>query len=375
MNTRFKVIPAVAVLVLSLGVRAAWAEDAVSKDNVITGTTDITFNTRTQLDTAGDFKAGSAAKGVSDLYKMNLIVWDTSVFSGQVQRQPRLLGRITGRTAQAAKLVYSVDLKVRNPNDLKQEKVVGKWVGTVPMDIKTGIYDLGGGSAEEWKSPLRIAIDTVGANQGFMDNFAGKLQGKAESKDNLITRNYKRMVQGKEVSVTVAKSDPIAFQGVELAKGPVTMYPRTKINGMLDYDYETGNWYANNIKFNYNLNGTDMEDVMTGTIKWVEDENRDSNGKGYYEFNLRFNEEKNKPATNEGGAFQGMSDEEAFFAVDNTVPCLTGRIEYVDTFIPGGTTPSSSKVTYALNANKLTKTQVMNFAKLWLLCVGPTNDE
>ncbi|MBW7904632.1 MAG: hypothetical protein LC135_08455 [Phycisphaerae bacterium] len=70
-----------------------------------------------------------------------------------------------------------------------------------------------------------------------------------------------------------------------------------------------------------------------------------------------------------------MSDEEAFFAVDNTVPSLTGRISYEDTFIPGGDTPSSSKVTYGLHANKLSKQQIMNFVKLWLLAVGPTNDE
>jgi hypothetical protein len=71
-----------------------------------------------------------------------------------------------------------------------------------------------------------------------------------------------------------------------------------------------------------------------------------------------------------------MSDEEAFFFVDDTIPSLTGRIAYVDTM---GTSeddaPSASKVTFNLNANKLTKQQVMNFFKLWMICVGPTNDE
>jgi hypothetical protein len=37
--------------------------------------------------------------------------------------------------------------------------------------------------------------------------------------------------------------------------------------------------------------------------------------------------------------------------------------------------PVASKVTYALNANKLTKQQIMAFFKLWLIAVGPTNDE
>ena len=70
-----------------------------------------------------------------------------------------------------------------------------------------------------------------------------------------------------------------------------------------------------------------------------------------------------------------VTAEEAFFSVDEDLPSLTGKIDYVDTFIPGGTTPSSSKVTYHLKANKLSKQQVMNFFKLWLLCASPTNDE
>ena len=64
------------------------------------------------------------------------------------------------------------------------------------------------------------------------------------------------------------------------------------------------------------------------------------------------------------------------FAVDNSIPSLTGKISYVDV-LPNGdeSAPSSSKVTYALNANKLSKQQVMNFFKLWMIAVGPTNDE
>jgi hypothetical protein len=107
----------------------------------------------------------------------------------------------------------------------------------------------------------------------------------------------------------------------------------------------------------------------------VEDPNRATNGKGYYEFNLRFNEEKNKTASDESAAFANMNSEEAFFFVDDSIPCLTGRIEYVDVMPSSGDAPTSSKITYHLNANKLTKQQVMNFFKLWMVCVGPTNDE
>ena len=72
-----------------------------------------------------------------------------------------------------------------------------------------------------------------------------------------------------------------------------------------------------------------------------------------------------------------MSDEEAFFAVDNTVPALTGTIKYEDqmTTVGDKPVPGASKIKYELGANQLTKVQIMNFFKLWLVCVGPTNDE
>ena len=107
----------------------------------------------------------------------------------------------------------------------------------------------------------------------------------------------------------------------------------------------------------------------------MQDPNYKTNGKGTYEFNLRFNEDKNKPAQGEAAAFEGQSDEAAFFAVDNALPCLAGTVEYTDSFVPGTDTVASSKVVYKLNANKLPKQQIVNFFKLWLICVGPTNDD
>ncbi|HEY8667531.1 MAG TPA: hypothetical protein VIL86_12750 [Tepidisphaeraceae bacterium] len=277
------------------------------------------------------------------------------------------------RKKQSAQLGFNINLSVLNPKDLKQKKTVGKWVGAVPIDEKSGAYDLAGGAAQE--RTLRIAIDTVGSAKGFTDTFGGKLIGKAEKKDTLASYTYKRLVGDKEVAVTVKKSDPMKFEAVELAKGPSENYPHTSVNGRLDYDYETGNWLTDGIHFKYQLDGKDYEDVMTGTIKWIEDPDRKTNGKGHYDFNLRFNEDKNKKASGEGAAFEKMSEEDAFFAVDNTIPCLTGQIAYVDSMVGGKDIPASSKITYSLNANKLTKQQVMNFFKLWLVCTGPTNDE
>jgi len=358
----------VLVLMVSLVSRPAMAQsEELTKDDVIAGKMTIDFKTRTDVD-----EKGVANANVTDVYAFSLTAAETMEFSGQIKRQPRLTGFI-GRTKQAAQLFYDINLILSNPKDLKQKKTVGKWVGTVPMDIATGVYDLAGGKAQE--SALRFSVDTVGRASGFTDNFAGKLVGKAEKKDGLLSRTYNRVVGGRTVSVTLKRSDPMGFQGIELAKGPVEIYPRTTVNGSLDFDYETSNWYTDGIRFNYTMNGKDVEDVITGTIKWVEDPQYDSNGKGYYEFNLRFNEAKNKTVSTENAAFEQMSDEEAFFAVDNSLPSLTGRIEYVDKFVSGTDTVASSDVLFKLNANKLNKQQVVNFFKLWMVCVGPTNDD
>jgi hypothetical protein len=353
---------------------AAPATDAtITENDIINGTMDIDFRTRSDLDTSGDLKAGSPALGAKDTYKFDLKVAKTTEFSGQITRQPNLYSKIIASRKQDALLSYSIDLSVYNPRDMKQKVPIGKWVGTIPIDTASGAYDLAGGAAKQ--SPLRIAVDTRGAQPGFTDKFGGRLIGKAEKKDNLASYTYKRIIGDKTVQVTVKKVDPMRFDNILLAKGPSENYPSTIVSGALDYDYETGNWFTTGIRFKYTLNGKDIEDVVTGTIKWVEDPNRDSNGKGYYEFNLRFNEEKNKSAADESAAFKEMSGEEAFFFVDDSVPCLTGKVNYVDTMPAGGKEPTSSKITYNLNANKLTKQQVMNFFKLWMIGVGPTNDE
>ena len=349
------------------------AAATITENNVINGTLNIDFATRTNPDTSGDLKKGSPAIGAKDKYTLNLSVAKTIEYVGEVTRQPKLYSSVLGRTKQEGQIHFGLKINVLNPNNLSQKKQVGDWVGDVPLDPKTGTYDLAGGRATE--SPLRISVDTVGQQQAFKDPFAGKLVGKAEKKESLSSAIYTRVVGGKEVKVTVKKSDPMTFQGIELAMGPVSLYPRTVVNGRLDYDYETSNYLTDGINFNYSVNGKEYADKVTGSIKWVEDPQYKTNGKGYYEFNLRFNEDKNKPAQGEGAAFEGQSDEAAFFTVDSSIPCLTGTIEYVDSFVPGTDTVSSSKVTYKLNANKLTKQQVVNFFKLWIVAIGPTNDD
>lgn len=369
---RVAVLAGTCVVAIAAPALAQVKPEPMTEDNVIAGTMDIVFETRTRPDTSGDLKEGSPAKGVKDKYTFALSVAKTTEFAGFVERQPSLFTKTLQRRQQDAQLFYKVDLAVLNPRDLKQKRVVGTWVGTVPIDPASGAYDLSGGGKLKDPSPLRIDVNAVGKAPAFKDAFDGRLVGKAANKANLASYTYKRLVGDKTVEVVVKKSDPMRFENITLAKGPAEIYPRTIVSGRLDYDYETGNYFADNIRFKYNMDGTDYTDVVTGTIKWIEDPDRATNGKGYYDFNLRWNEEQNK---GESAAFEKMSGEDAFFAVDNSVPCMTGRITYVDTIPAGSELPTSSKVTYALNANKLTKQQVMNFFKLWMIAVGPTNDE
>lgn len=366
-------LPAGAALALA---SPAWAQtqpEVITENDFVTGTMDIDFGTRVNKDTSGDLKEGSPAKGAKDTYRFQFNVAKTTQFAGTITRQPNLFTKNLGRKAQDAELAFDVNLAVLNPRDMKQKKDVGKWVGLVPVDTATGAFDFAGGRAKE--RPLRIAIDAIGKQPAFTDAFSGRLVGKAEKKDNLAAYTFKRIVGGREVKIEVKASDPMQFQNIALAKGPAEIYPRTVVTGRLDYDYETGNWYTDGIRFKYALDGTEYEDVVTGSIKWVEDPERATNGKGYYEFNLRFNEEKNKSANSEAAAFEQMSAEDAFFAIDDSIPSMTGRIAYVDTFGGDGETVVSSKISYNLNANKLTKQQAMNFFKLWMVCVGPVNDE
>jgi hypothetical protein len=355
------------------------AAETVTEEGVIKGEMNIDFQTRTKLDTTGDLKKGSSALNVSDIYRFNISVAKTTEYNGEIKRQPNLYSSVLARKKQDAKLAFKIDLSVLNPSDLKQKKTVGNWVGEVPIDSASGAFDLGGGGALKDPSPLRIDVQAIGKQAAFKDMFGGRLVGKAENKEGLASYTYKRLIGNKEVAVVVKKSDPMRFENIILAKGPTESYPRATVNGRLDYDYETGNWFTDGIRIVYNHDGKEITDIVTGSIKWVEDANRTSNGKGYYDFNLRFNEEKNKKASTEGDAFGKMSDEEAFFAVDNSIPCLTGRIEYTDSMVPnpagGDPVPGSSKVVYALNANKLTKQQIVHFFKLWMIAVGPTNDE
>lgn len=354
--------------------------ELLTENGFISGTMAIDFGTRKNLDTTSKLVDGSPAEGSADIYTMALNVAKTTEYAGKITRKPRLVSRILGREIQAAEQVFDIALAVRNPKNLEQKKSVGKWVGTIGIDDK-GVYNFGAGTGS---SQLRMAIDSVGKAGGFTGVFGGSIKGKSQAKKGLIGEKfteYSRIVKGRKMKVRVKNVDPLQFNNLILGEGPAQIYPKTMVSGNLDFDYETGNWYTNGIRFSYTLNGVQKEDLVTGSIKWVEDANRSTNGKGEYQFNLRFNEQANTPATDEAAAFSGDSQqaEDAFFEVDNSIPSMTGTITFEDTMgAPGeGGEPSvlASKVVYNLNANKLSKQQAVNLFKLWMVIVGPTNDE
>jgi hypothetical protein len=366
---KYRMLGIVASFLLSSAVFAQQAPAPVQA--TIKGTMDITYNTRTNLDNSGDLKPNSPAIGAKDKYSVNLTVNNFVNFNGTIERQPNLYTSLIQRKKQSAQLYYKLGLSVINPNNPQQTKSVGTWVGTVPVDEQSGYYSLSGGG----ESKLRMAVEQVGKQSAFTDQFGGFLVGKAAKKESLASYTFNRIVAGKTVSITVKRTDPMKFNSIVIARGPSDNYSSSVVNGRLDYDYETGNYYTDGIVFSY---ADGHQEKVTGSIKWVEDAQRKTNGKGHYEFNLRWDEDKYQPKQGEAAAFQTANQEDAFFAVDASCPSLTGNISYVDTFIDASAeepVPSSSKVTYDLTGNKLSKEQVMAWAKLWLIAVGPVNDE
>ncbi len=352
---------AVAAFVFSFGtlVSAQQTPDA-NPPTSVTGTMDINYVTRTSAGQDG----GSPRKGAQDIYKVDLVVNGNNQFQGTILRQPRIT-QLKIRTIQQPRYDFGVNLFVKLKDGNKPN--VGSWVGPMAVDEKTGAFILDA----EGDRALRIGIT---AGSGFTDSFGGRFYGKAADKSNLSWDSIKRTINGKVVEKKF-QADPMKFEGVRLAKGPnPKMYPNAIVSGELTYDRETYNYYAKGLTFQYQTpDGKAANDAVSGTIKWVEDPNRASNGKGYYEFNLRFNEERVKPAKSDDQEFGGKSDDDLFFAIDKSIPALTGKVEYVDTM--AGETVTASKVTYNLTGNALTQQQVMNFAKLWIIAIGPVNDE
>ncbi len=352
-------------LMIGLVAALALAGPALAADNTIKGKLDIQFNSRVQVD-----NAGNPTLGVKDIYTFDVTAVDTLGFQGTIQALPTVLSARLGSERQRAALTYNLNLQVANPKDLSQKRTVGKLVGDVQID-KQGVYHFDQGT-------VRIAVDAMGKAVGFESAFRGTAVGKPPKNTSLAEKVKKqaqtisRQVKGKTVSLLVKDYDIMTLQGLVLAAGPVRSYPETTVNGEMMYDYERSAWYFRNLTMTYQMDGKTVTDKLTGNIKWVESPQRKSNGQGQYEFDVRFNEPEQ--TSNEATVFAKADDEAAFFATDTSLPSLTGTAKYVDKF--RGETVTSSAVTIDLVGNNLNKTQVVNAFKLiWLVDVVPVNSE
>lgn len=362
---RSVLVTAVLALIIALPLSAAVQPKPANPVNTVKGKLDIQFNSRIQLDDSGKPKAG-----VKDVYTFDLQVVDTAIFQGTIEHLPTILSDTLGMEKQAGVLNYNLNLLVANPANLSQKRAVGKLVGGVQID-KNGVYNYD-------KGTLRIAVDAAGTAAGFESAFRGTAAGKPPKTSSTLAKIKKqaqtltRKVQGKTVKLVVTDYDIMTLNGLVLAAGPVKTYPDTTVNGEMLYDYERSAWYFRGLTMTYQVDGKPVTDKLTGNIKWIESPQRKTNGEGEYQFDVRFNEPEEK--SGETAVFQPVDDEAAFFAVDKTMPSLTGTAKYKDQM--RGETVASSAVAIDLTGNNLNKQQVMNATKLiWLVAVVPVNAE
>ncbi len=315
---------------------------------------------------------------IYDRYSLNLFIpgatkSDPNVLrvKGEVFRYAQVLSKYLGSEVQPLSLDYNLTFAAPVAD---KERSVGTWKGKITR-TPAGLYQLGRADSLQAQAVKDLPLSRGGT-------FSGGIQGKNPDADTSVAgtlREYARMLRGRKVSYTAKRVDPLEFKSTTIPAGPFEEYPAVAVHGNLDYDYDTGNWLTNGLTFRYRLNGKDISDKITGSIRWLEDPNRSENGKGQYEFNLRFNEEHFNGRGGEEEYFENASDEEQFFVVDSRVPTISGVIKYKDTFsTPAeGEDPTvmASSIYYQLVGEGVRVDQMVSFLKLWLLIVGPVNDE
>jgi hypothetical protein len=81
------------LVVLMVAPVRAQQPETITENDVIAGTMEIEFKTRTSRDTSGELVEGSPPLGVQDVYTLNLTVAKSTEFSGRIVRQPNLYTR------------------------------------------------------------------------------------------------------------------------------------------------------------------------------------------------------------------------------------------------------------------------------------------
>ena len=348
----------VAVAFTLIGVGASAQTNAAL---FIKGDMNIKFNTH---------QNPPGTKGIQDVYDININVANSASFHGKMTDRPQIIdGWINKAVVQNRSLKYDVACDVINPKNPAQTKNIGRMYGFVPISSE-GVYNYDNGN-------LVVDILPMGNAGGFTSKFAGTAAGKplirpANWTDTIRESvNISRLVNGKPMTVTLKRYDKMEFRNVVLAQGPVQIYQPVTVNGTMLYDYDKNCWFFNNFTVQY-AEGTSIKiDRVTGTIRWVEDPRRKSNGLGQYEFDIRVNE----PVPDGSAAFAAPTDESAFFASDTTVAGLSGTMKYKDTLDSEGTTLSSA-VAIDLTGNNINKQQVMVLGKVIIFAsVIPMNSD
>ena len=350
------------------------AEVIASDKARVTGQIVVDFGSRKQ----------SGATGI-DIYSINNIkVADLMVLSGSIQRTPE------------KNLSYSLKIDVNNPKNPAQiAKEVAILRGDVQID-ENGRYLPSNG---------KLRIDIVKGNQSSSP-FRGVMQGRSVTRwweigeqlkqaQKQASKVYSRVVDGKTIMIEVKNPDPLGFEGLVLASGPFSYLPETAVRGSLDYDYELGNWLTDNngLSLSYQFGDKPVTDHVTGSIRFAEEEgNATVDGKsvpytGYYEYNLRFNENTVKA---DAAFFDGTNsdaDVDSFFsAADQSKPGLYGKVYFQDTEdnckmatdAEGKIKcvgPTQSVLTYDLKATGLTYAQLATWMKIEQFVIGPFTDE
>jgi hypothetical protein len=266
---------------------------------------------------------------------------------------------------------------------LQDLKSYGMWAGVVPVNEQNK-YTLNGVP----DSQQRMAIKTVGNDTAFTDYFTGTLRGRTEKPAGFVWKPQAvwAKVKGKDMQIKVAKPDPMYFDSCMIAAGPRQTYPKTTVQGSFIYDRETGSYTPGpeGLRFTYidPITHRELTDVVTGTLDYHSDAQKESNGKSIYEFSLRFND--NLPKTDDVVAANtavSLDDTAAATTAGTNEHSLTGTIQFTDTLpyvkINGMEEPQPvhTDSTYALSATNLTRAQIVNTTKWLIMSFWPLNDE
>ncbi len=326
----------------------------------------------------------SGNTGVDTYAISNLKGADLMVLNGTINRTPE------------KSYSYSVKFDLFNPKNPGQ---VAKEAAIMRGDVvinEAGRYDPAAG---------KLRIDIVKGTQSSAP-FKGALQGrevtrwweigeqlkKAQKKAN---KAYSRVVEGKTITIEVKNADPLGFDALVLASGPFSYLPETTVRGSLDYDYELGNWLLDNngLTLTYTLADKAVTDRITGSIRYAEEggkatvDGKDITYTGYYEYNLRFNENAAKTDTAFFDGENSAADLDAFFSsADQSKPGIYGKVYFTDSEDNCKTAkddegkikcvgPTKSVIDYDLKTVGLTYAQLAAWLKIEQFVIGPFTDE